>query len=73
MTTREQKALDAALTAGWEEDTSPDTEMSNKNWYRWDACTPPVTQETLIERYWDSTNEKANQGNNENKNTQQQP
>ncbi len=51
-------ALTAAKADGWELDSSPGTEMSNETWYRWDPCTPPVTEEDLIERYSPSPNEK---------------
>lgn len=56
MTPQEERALAAAIADGWEEDTSPATEMSSERWYRWDSCTPPVREETLIECYWDTAN-----------------
>lgn len=56
MTPQEERALAAAIAYGWKEDTSPATEMSGERWYRRDPCTPPVREETLIERYWDAAN-----------------
>lgn len=54
--TTEEIALNAARADGWIEDTSPETETSNERWWRWDPCTPPVREETLIDRYWDKAN-----------------
>jgi hypothetical protein len=53
----DEQILALAVADGWHPDTSPNTEMSNERWYRWDNCTPAVTEETLIERYWSKMKE----------------
>lgn len=47
----DEQILDLARADGWDYDTSPDTEMSNEIWWRFDPCTAARTEEDLIEHY----------------------
>lgn len=50
-TMTDEQLLDLARADGWDYDTSPDTEMSNEIWWRFDNCTPAKTEEELVEHY----------------------